>query len=107
MSRKLSRSLAAGLVAAALAVSFGTPGAAAASRHRHHRTGAAPRAHHGYVVNRGYRFDPQNPEGYGYVNIPPNAIVGPGYVFVPGVGILGKSCDMPTSACPNAYRDIQ
>ena len=25
----------------------------------------------------------------------------------PGVGILGESCDLPTSACPNEYRDIQ
>ena len=31
----------------------------------------------------------------------------PGYTFVPGVGILGESCDLPTSACPNEYRDIQ
>jgi hypothetical protein len=30
----------------------------------------------------------------------------PGYVFVPGRGILGESCDLPTSACSNEYRDI-
>ena len=31
----------------------------------------------------------------------------PGYTFVPGVGILGESCDMPISACTNEYRDVQ
>jgi hypothetical protein len=39
--------------------------------------------------------------------VPPNAIRMPGYIFVPGVGILGESCDLPTSACSNRYRDIQ
>jgi hypothetical protein len=50
---------------------------------------------------------PHGPE-YGFLrNIPANAIVGPGYVFVPGVGILGESCDLPTSACTNEYRDVR
>ena len=39
--------------------------------------------------------------------VPPNAIGGPGYTFVPGVGILGESCDLPTSACTNEYRDVR
>ena len=30
-----------------------------------------------------------------------------GYVFVPGHGILGEDCDMPTSTCPNELRDTQ
>ena len=106
MSLNISRSLAAGLVTASLAVSLAMPAAAGATRDKH-RAVAIHRVHHAYAVNSGYRFDPRNPEGYGYVNIPPNAIVGPGYVFVPGVGILGESCDLPTSACPNEYRDIQ
>jgi hypothetical protein len=50
---------------------------------------------------------PHGPE-YGFLKrIPPNAIRMPGYIFVPGVGILGESCDLPTSACSNRYRDIQ
>jgi len=50
---------------------------------------------------------PYAPE-YGFLRrVPPNAIVGPGYTFVPGVGILGESCDLPTSACTNEYRDVQ
>ena len=50
---------------------------------------------------------PYGPE-YGFLRkLPPNAIVGPGYTFVPGVGILGASCDLPTSACTNEYRDVK
>jgi hypothetical protein len=30
-----------------------------------------------------------------------------GYVFVPGHGLLGEDCNMPTSTCPNELRDIQ
>ena len=30
-----------------------------------------------------------------------------GYVFVPGRGILGEDCNMPTSTCPNEMRDTQ
>jgi hypothetical protein len=32
---------------------------------------------------------------------------GSGYVFVPGRGIVGEDCDMPTSTCPNEVRDTQ
>jgi hypothetical protein len=32
---------------------------------------------------------------------------GPGYAFVPGRGILDEACNLPTSTCPNEYRDIQ
>jgi hypothetical protein len=31
----------------------------------------------------------------------------PGYVCVPGKGILDEACNLPTSACPNEMRDIQ
>lgn len=34
-------------------------------------------------------------------------IYGPGYVFVPGHGILGEDCDMPTSTCSNEYRAVK
>jgi hypothetical protein len=50
---------------------------------------------------------PYGPE-YGFLaHVPPNAIRMPGYTFVPGVGILGESCDLPTSACSNEYRDVK
>jgi hypothetical protein len=29
----------------------------------------------------------------------------PGLIFVPGHGILGEACDLPTSACPNDERN--
>jgi len=31
---------------------------------------------------------------------------GPGYFFVPGLGIIGEACNLPTSACPNEMRDV-
>jgi hypothetical protein len=30
-----------------------------------------------------------------------------GYVFVPGHGILGAACNLPTSTCENQYRDVR
>jgi hypothetical protein len=33
-------------------------------------------------------------------------IYGPGYVFVPGHGILDEACNLPTSTCTNEYRDV-
>ena len=33
-------------------------------------------------------------------------IYGPGYVFVPGRGILDEACNLPTSTCTNEYRDV-
>lgn len=98
--------LAASFGFAFVAVSVGAFPAAAASRDKHHQAAAQHRVHHADTANREYWFDPRNPEGRGYV-VPPDAIRGPGYVFVPGVGILGESCDLPTSACPNEYRDVQ
>ena len=68
--------------------------------------------HHGYATHHWPHSTqsatlPYGPE-YGFLtHIPPNAIRMPGYTFVPGVGILGESCDLPTSACPNEYRDVQ
>jgi hypothetical protein len=50
---------------------------------------------------------PYGPE-YGFLrHVPASAIRGPGYIFVPGVGILGESCNLPSSACTNEYRDIR
>ncbi len=104
MSLKISSALAVNLLLLSLAVSLGASGAAAASgdrpgvaaTHRVHRT-----------VHRWHQFARRVPPPTYHRAIPPNAIVGPGYVFVPGVGILDESCDLPTSACPNSARDIQ
>ncbi len=104
-----------GATTAALAMFSVSPMTAAATGdnsaklHRHH-------AHHmvyrGHAVYRGARVAegerlPYAPE-YGFLShVPPNAIQMPGYIFVPGKGILGASCDLPSSACSNQYRDVQ
>jgi len=31
----------------------------------------------------------------------------PGYIYVPGKGILDEACNLPTSTCPNEMRDVQ
>jgi hypothetical protein len=33
-------------------------------------------------------------------------IQGPGYVYVPGHGILDEACNLPSSTCTNEYRDV-
>jgi hypothetical protein len=89
-------SKAAAFIAGALAILFASPVAAASHGHAHHAI------HQGAKVG-GARL-PYAPE-YGFLShIPSNAIRMPGYTFVPGVGILGESCDLPTSACPNEDR---
>jgi hypothetical protein len=99
----------AGLALAAIVVSLGVPALAANADQT--RLGK-PHHHHLYAMYRGPGYAPPAalpyaPE-YGFLRqVPPNAIRGPGYTFVPGVGILGESCDMPTSACSNEYRDTQ
>jgi hypothetical protein len=105
-----SRALCAGFLLAAIAAPLSAKMAAAAT-HKH----AAPiahRAHHTYASYRRPQFAypatlPYGPE-YGFLShVPANAIRMPGYTFVPGVGILGASCDLPTSACTNEYRDVR
>ena len=65
------------------------------ARHHHHLVG------HDLASPAGPHAGPVRPEtGWpGYA--------GPGYVFVPGEGILGEDCNMPTSTCPNEVRDVQ
>jgi hypothetical protein len=112
-----------GFLAALVALSLVSPAAMAGNDkpqtvkpHRVHPAHAVQ--HHRYAVHReaysGYRgrqfahpaMLPYGPE-YGFLtSVPPNAIRMPGYTFVPGVGILGESCDLPTSACDNRYRDV-
>ena len=105
--------LAVSLIAAAT-VSVGTHAAAAANvRHMRHTYPSHAYTSHAYAGHRHGPWSardatlPYGPE-YGFLRrVPPNAIVGPGYTFVPGVGILGASCDLPTSACTNEYRDVK
>ena len=95
------------LIAAATLIGADLP-AAASVRHVRHAY-AGPHYYYGAYRARAARGAtlPYGPE-YGFLrNVPPNAIRGPGYTFVPGVGILGASCDLPSSACTNEYRDVR
>jgi hypothetical protein len=89
---------------------FGADSVAAANvRHVRHATAGPHYSHYygAYRARTAYGATlPYGPE-YGFLrNVPPNAVRGPGYTFVPGVGILGESCDLPSSACTNEYRDV-
>jgi hypothetical protein len=101
MSRKTSldipRVVSASLVLAAIVASLGAQSATAASAD-HRRIGKPlPHGHHFHAMYRGPSFAPpaalpRAPE-YGFLRqVPANAIRGPGYTFVPGVGVLGESC---------------
>jgi hypothetical protein len=109
-SFRIRATLAAGLTTAALSISLGSTATAAngdkyAKPHRVHHERALYATHRS--SGRQAEALPYGPE-YGFLShIPANAIRMPGYIFVPGVGILGASCDLPTSACSNQYRDIQ
>jgi len=106
-SLKIRATLPAGLASAALAISLVSPAATAANGDRHARP---HRIHTVYAASRGPVQAGRLPYGpeYGFLShIPPDAIRMPGYIFVPGVGILGEACDLPTSACSNRFRDIQ
>jgi hypothetical protein len=106
IGNKIDRSHAAMLIVALLAVSLGAQNAVAAAPK--HPTGHARNAH--AVVHRSqvsHRFArASSAPVYGYAGTQ-RPIQEPGYVFVPGRGILGESCNMPTSTCTNEYRDVQ
>ena len=109
---KMHATLAVGLATIALAIGLGPPVATAANGGKYPKP---HRVHHERPLHAAHRWLggvqsgtlPYGPE-YGFLShIPANAIRMPGYTYVPGVGILGASCDLPTSACSNQYRDIQ
>ena len=98
------------LTVAAFSISLGSTAAAAANgdqytmSHRHHRAHYVSHQRYGYAQGEALPYGPE----YGFLSrVPADAIRMPGYTFVPGVGILGESCDLPTSACPNEYRDVK
>jgi hypothetical protein len=96
------------LVSAAIFIAFGAQSAVAADHAKRGHPALHSRFHHLYMSYRAPSATlPYGPE-YGFLkHVPANAIRGPGYIFVPGVGILGESCDLPSSACTNQYRDVQ
>jgi hypothetical protein len=89
------------LATAMLAISLGSPPATAANGDKY----AKPhRVHRERALHATHRRLPYGPRYDFLSHIPADAIRMPGYTFVPGVGILGEPCDLPTSACPNADR---
>jgi hypothetical protein len=110
-SREVLDALLAGVALVVLCISVYPQSATARGDQR--RLGRpVPHHHHLYAMyRRPFAAPPASlpyaPE-YGFLkHVPANAIGGAGYTFVPGVGILGESCDLPTSACTNEYRDVQ
>jgi hypothetical protein len=101
-----------GFLLAAIALSLSVQSAAAASGKYQRATPTMHHTHHLYATYRRPYFAypqplPYGPE-YGFLRyVPANAIRLPGYTFVPGVGILGEACNLPTSACTNEYRDVK
>ena len=81
------RAVSASVLALVFAVSLGAPGAMAASvaKHKHATT---QHVHHAYFIHRARPL--VTGDNGRYRDIPPNAIRMPGYIFVPGVGILGE-----------------
>lgn len=94
------------LIAPAIASANSANNGKSSKVHRFHDARTHAPAYRPRMVAGGNTL-PYGPE-YGFLShVPSNAIRMPGYTFVPGVGILGASCDLPTSACSNQYRDIQ
>jgi hypothetical protein len=97
---------------ASLFIEPGTTSVAAASNHRPHRVHQTSTGHHRYFDRPAYGYYSTPPYGYAplgqYVpRVNDRLIHGPGYVFVPGHGILDEDCNMPTSTCPNEYRNVR
>jgi hypothetical protein len=112
MSLNKSFCLMACFTIATLFVGLGTISVAAASNHRPHRVHQTSTVDHRYFGRPAYGYFSTPPYGYAplgqYVpGVSDRLIHGPGYVFVPGHGILDEDCNMPTSTCPNEYRNVR
>lgn len=89
------------LATAMLAISLGSPPATAANGDKYAKSHRVHRERAVYETQRWPTYRPRHDFLY---DIPADAIRMQGYTFVPGVGILGTPCDLPTSACPNSDR---
>jgi len=110
MSSKIRLLVFASVAIASINVSFSPSGALAAERNWGTAVAVHPR-HRVHVYGHRPYFAARRSPLYDYGGPPdanPHSVLsGPGYVFVPGRGILGEGCNLPTSACPNSVRDIQ
>jgi hypothetical protein len=92
---------------ASLLAGFGAISVATASIDHPHRVHRASAAHHRYLGSYRPLYGYYTVHGQYVPGASDRLIYGPGYVFVPGHGILGEDCNMPTSTCANEYRDIR
>jgi hypothetical protein len=97
--------VAAGIALLLVASSASLPAAASQDRHARRAHGAAA-THHGNFG--GYRplYGYYTRHGQYVPGAGDRLIYGPGYVFVPGRGILDEACNLPSSTCTNEYRDV-
>ena len=98
--------VAAGIASLLVASSASGPAAASQDRHARRAHGAAATTHHGNFG--GYRplYGYYTRHGQYVPGAGDRLIYGPGYVFVPGRGILDEACNLPSSTCTNEYRDV-
>ncbi len=75
-------------------------------RHARHVHGLSA-AHHEHFGSRRPLYGYYSRHGQYVPGAGDRLIYGPGYVFVPGHGILDEDCDLPTSTCLNWYRDVR
>lgn len=66
---------------------------------------AAARLRHKRAAHRPRRSPPS--VGGPAVQAGPSVNRGPAWQFIPGLGIPGVACNLPTSVCPNEFRDVQ
>jgi hypothetical protein len=93
---------------ASLLVAFCAIGPAAASPDRHaQRRHAAMTPHYGYGGPAGPLYGYYTRHGQYVPGAGDRLIQGPGYVYVPGHGILDEACNLPSSTCTNEYRDVR
>jgi len=92
---------------ALLLVGPGAISVAAASIDYPHHVHRASAVHHRYLGSYRPLYGYYSVHGQYVPGAGDRLIYGPGYVFVPGHGILGEDCNMPTSTCANEYRDIR
>jgi hypothetical protein len=92
---------------ASLLVGSGTISIASASVDHPHRVHRAWAVHDRYLGSYKPLYGYYTVHGQYVPGASDRLIYGPGYVFVPGHGILGEDCNLPTSTCANEYRDIR
>jgi hypothetical protein len=116
MGEIMTRRMLAAAIALGLSANYATAHAAggdAKTPVRHHETRSAAHALNRHAHYRtSARRSSRNAAASGappFYALPPDVPVyhRPGYTYVPRQGIADEACNLPTSRCPNEYRDVQ